>query len=64
MFLLGKQGKKQWIHEIEPVAGNSGKYVKNAGNYTTVYLIELIDTICLKDMKQLSNMMIVTLFWQ
>ena len=46
MSLLGHQGKKQlWIHEIEPVAGNSGKYIKNAGNYTTVYLIELMDII-------------------
>ena len=65
MSLLGHQGKKQlWIHEIEPVAGNSGKYIKNAGNYTTVYLIELMDIICLEDMMQLSNMIIVTFFWQ
>ena len=33
-------GRKSCIHDIGPVAGNSGKYIKNAENYTTVYLIE------------------------
>ena len=36
-------GRKSCIHEIGPVAGNSGKYIKNAENYTTVYLIEWVD---------------------
>ena len=34
------RGRKSCIHEIGPVAGNSGKHIKNAGNYTTVYLVE------------------------
>ena len=38
------RGRKSCIHEIGPVAGNSGKHIKNAGNYTTVYLVEWVDS--------------------